>query len=237
MLLPVRRTFALLVALTAGIPSVTFAQAIAGAVHDASAAALPDVVVQAESSALIEKSRTVVTDGSGQYRIEDLRPGTYTITFTREGFRPHVREGVLITGAFTASINAQLELGSVAEAVTVTAATPAIDVRSAAAVTTLHDDVVKALPTVRGYNALVVLIPGVVTRTNDIVIGTTTTAFPIHGGRANEGRLALDGFTIGGPSVGNCRRDQLTVADQNRGFTRGPSVSNRRGRLRYPRSQ
>ncbi len=172
-------------------------------VHDASGAALPDVAVQAESSALIEKVRTVVTDGSGQYRIEDLRPGTYTVTFTRAGFGPYVRHGVEITSAFTASVNAQLAPGEFAEAITVTAAAPAVDVRSAAAVTTLRDDIVKALPTVRSYNALVVLIPGVTTSGNDVVTGTSTTAFPIHGGRGNEGRLALDGFTVGGPAVGN----------------------------------
>jgi hypothetical protein len=187
----------------AGVPCAAFAQAIAGAVRDGSGAALPDVVVQAESPALIEKVRTSLTDGSGQYRIEDLRPGVYTITFTRDGFRPYVREAVEITSAFTASVSAQLALGPVAEAVTVTAAAPAIDVRSAAAVTTLQDDIVKALPTVRSYNALVVLIPGVVTSANDVVTGTSTTSFPIHGGRSNEGRLALDGLTVGGPSVGN----------------------------------
>ena len=88
-----RRTFAILLALAAGVPGTAFAQAIAGMVHDASGAALPDVTVQAESAALMEKVRTVVTDGSGQYRIEGLRPGVYTITFTREGFRPYVRDG------------------------------------------------------------------------------------------------------------------------------------------------
>src|SRR5678809_116743 len=180
------RTFAVLLALAAGVPCGAFAQAIAGAVQDASGAALPDVIVQAESSALIERVRTVVTDGSGQYRIEDLRPGTYTIAFTREGFRPLVREEVQVTGAFTASVNAQLALGPVTEAITVTATAPTVDVRSAAAATILSGDIVKALPTVRSYNALVVLIPGVVTTTNDVVTGTTTTQFPIHGGRSNE---------------------------------------------------
>ena len=93
MLVHACRTFAILLALAAGVPCGAFAQAIAGVVHDASGAALPDVTVQAESAALIEKVRTVVTDGSGQYRIENLRPGTYTVTFTREGFRPYVRDG------------------------------------------------------------------------------------------------------------------------------------------------
>jgi hypothetical protein len=192
------RTFAFLLMLAAGVPCGAFAQAIAGAVHDASGAALSNVAVQAESAALIEKVRTVATDGSGQYHIGDLRPGIYTITFTREGFRPYVREGVRVTSAFTASINAQLLPGGLAEAVTVTARAPVVDVRSAAAATTLRGEVVKALPTVRGYNALVVLVPGVVTTTNDIVTGTTTTQFPIHGGRANEGRLTLDGVPVGG---------------------------------------
>ena len=200
MLVRACRTFAFLLALAAGVPCGAFAQAIAGVVHDASGAALPDVAVQAESSALIEKVRTVVTDGSGQYRIEDLRPGIYTITFVREGFSPHVREGVRITSAFTASVNAQLAPGPVAETITVTAATPAVDVRSAAAATTLRGEIVKGLPTVRSYNALVVLIPGVVTTTNDVVTGTTTTQFPIHGGRSNEGRLTLDGIIVGGAS-------------------------------------
>ena len=91
MLVRACRTFAILLALAAGVPGGAFGQAIAGVVHDASGAAVPDVAVKAESSALIERVRTVVTDGRGQYRIEDLRPGTYTVSFTRTGFRPYVR--------------------------------------------------------------------------------------------------------------------------------------------------
>src|SRR4249919_4141695 len=120
MLVRACRTLAFLLALAAGVPCVAFAQAIAGVVHDASGAALPDVTVQAESAALIEKVRTSVTDGSGQYRIENLRPGVYTLTFPREGFRPYVLEGVQITTAFTAGVNVQLALGPVAETITVT---------------------------------------------------------------------------------------------------------------------
>ena len=194
------RTIAVLLICAAGVPCAAFAQAIAGVVQDASGAALPDVAVQAESSASIEGVRTVVTDDRGQYRLEDLQPGTYTITFRREGFRPYVREGVQITSVFTAGVNAQLAPGGLTEAITVTGGTPAVDVHSAAPATTLRGELVKALPTVRGYNALVPLIPGVVTTTNDVVTGTTTTQFPIHGGRSNEGRLTLDGIIVGSPS-------------------------------------
>jgi hypothetical protein len=199
----VGRTFALLVAVAMGIPGAAFAQTIAGVVYDASGAALPQVVVQAESAALIEKVRTAITDRSGQYRIEDLRPGTYTVTFMREGFSAHVVETVQISSAFTVSLDAELALGAVRDAVTVTADTAAVDIHGAGAATTLSGDIVRALPTVRSYSALVVLIPGVLTRSNDVVTGTTTAAFPIHGGRTNEGRLAMDGLVIGGPSVGN----------------------------------
>src|SRR6188474_748491 len=136
------------------MPCGASAQAIAGAVHDVSGAALPDVTVQAESPALIEKVRTVVTDGSGQYRIEDLRPGLYTITFTREQFRPVVRDGVEVTSAFTASVSVQLAPGALAEMIAVTREIPVVEVRSAASATTLRSDVVKALPTVRGFPAL-----------------------------------------------------------------------------------
>ena len=69
------------------MPTVVAAQAvIAGTVKDPSGAVLPGVTVEAASPALIEKVRTAVTDGTGQYRVEDLRPGTYSVTFTLQGF-------------------------------------------------------------------------------------------------------------------------------------------------------
>ena len=107
------------------VPTAAFAQAvIAGTVKDASGAVLPGVVVEAASPALIEKVRTAVTDGTGQYRIEDLRPGTYTVTFTLQGFSTFRREGIELTGSFTATINADLKVGALAETITVTGETP-----------------------------------------------------------------------------------------------------------------
>src|SRR5262245_24839451 len=128
MMVPAPRMLAILLALAASVPGTAFAQAIAGTVQDASGAALPAVTVEATSPALMERVRTVVSDGSGQYRIEGLRPGVYTVTFRREGFRPYVREGVELSSAFTAGINARLEPGPVEESITVTAAPPAVDV-------------------------------------------------------------------------------------------------------------
>jgi len=59
---------------------------ISGVVKDASGAVLPGVTVEAANPALIEKVRSTITDGSGQYRIIELLPGTYTVTFTLTGF-------------------------------------------------------------------------------------------------------------------------------------------------------
>src|SRR6266436_350838 len=107
------------------VPTAVFAQAvIAGTVKDPSGAILPGVSVEAASPALIEKVRTAVTDGTGQYRIEDLRPGIYTLTVSLTGFSTYKREGIEMSGTFTATINADLKVGSLAETITVSGETP-----------------------------------------------------------------------------------------------------------------
>src|SRR5215510_2403219 len=94
------------------VPSAAFAQAsIVGVARDASGAVLPGVTVEASSPALIEKARTVVTNTVGQYSIEDLRPGTYTVTFSLSGFTTVKREGVQLAGSFIATVNADLKVG------------------------------------------------------------------------------------------------------------------------------
>src|SRR5216683_6631235 len=186
------------------IPATADAQAsITGTVQDTSGAVLPGVGVEATSPELIEKVRTAVTDGTGQYRIEDLRPGTYTVTFTLPGFTTLKREGVELTGTFVATINVELKIGAVAETVTVTGESPIVNIQSARRELTLSNDVLKAIPTVRSYNAIVSVVPGVTTNLNDVVTATATTQFPIHGGRNNEGRLMIDGLNIGNPPGGN----------------------------------
>jgi hypothetical protein len=185
------------------LPSTTFAQAaIAGIVRDSSGAVLPGVTVEATSPALIEKTRTATTDGSGQYRIEDLRPGTYAVTFTISGFSTLKREGVELSGVFTATINADLKVGAVAETVTVTGETPIVDVQSARRQMTLNNDTVRSIPNTRNYNSMVFLVPGVTSNVNDVTTGIVTTQFPIHGGRNNEGRLSIDGLNIVNPPGG-----------------------------------
>jgi len=125
----------LTMAMLAGVilaPTSAEAQAsIAGLVRDTSGAVLPGVTVEASSPALIEKTRTVVTDGTGQYKIEQLRPGLYAITFTLSGFSIVKRDGIELTGSFAATVNVELKVGSVEETIVVSGQSPVVDVQNA----------------------------------------------------------------------------------------------------------
>ena len=144
------------------VPSALYAQAsIAGVVKDTSGAVLPGVTVETSSPALIEKTRSVVTDGTGQYRIVDLRPGTYTVTFTLGGFSIVKREGIELTGSFTATVNADMRVGAVEETVTVTGETPIVDIQNTTRQKSMAHDVIDAIPTGRLAQNLGVLVPGV----------------------------------------------------------------------------
>ena len=132
------------------LPAAAFAQAsIAGVVKDASGAVLPGVTVEASSPVLIEKVRSAVTDGSGQYRIVDLRAGTYRLTFTLTGFSTVKRDGIELEGSFTAVINADLKVGTVSETITVVAETPLVDTQSVRRQTTIGGDLITAIPAAR----------------------------------------------------------------------------------------
>ncbi|HKE83663.1 MAG TPA: TonB-dependent receptor [Vicinamibacterales bacterium] len=193
-------------------PSTGYAQAsIAGTVKDASEAVLPGVTVEASSPALIEKTRTAVTDGTGQYRIENLRPGTYTVTFTLQGFTTVRREGIELTGSFTANVNVDLKVGQVAETVVVSGESPIVDVQSSQRQTVLTNEVIKAIPTAGSYNALLVLVPALLGGQQDVSTGPCNsctfsahgTLLSLGGNRANtDGRLLVDGISIAVPQAG-----------------------------------
>ena len=106
-----KRVVFLLTALVV-LPASAYAQAsITGMVRDASGAVLPGVTVEVSSPVLIEKARTTITDGTGQYRIVNLLAGQYTVTFSLTGFSTIKREGIELTGSFTAVISADLKVG------------------------------------------------------------------------------------------------------------------------------
>ena len=129
--------------------TAAFAQAIAGVVRDASGGVMPGVTVEAASPALIEKTRTVVTDGDGQYKIINLVPGTYSVTFTLTGFNTVKRDGIELTGDFTAPVNAEMKVGAIEETITVSGASPLIDTQSVTQKKSLTSDLISQLPTGR----------------------------------------------------------------------------------------
>ena len=184
--------------------SPAWAQAtIAGLVRDASGAVLPGVTVEAASPALIEKVRTAVTDGNGRYRIENLFPGDYTVTFSLAGFANVRREGLVVSGSAVIAVDADMKVGGVQETITVTGASPVVDVQSARREITLDNETMRSLPGPRSYSYLIGAVPGVLTNGNNIPTGPTFLIFPIHGGRGVESRLTVDGLNISNPPGGN----------------------------------
>ena len=195
------------------LPSVASAQragtgSIAGAVEDATGGVLPGVTVEATSPALIEQVRSAVTDSQGRYAIIELRPGTYDVTFTLPAFGRVRREGIQLTGGFTAAVNATLEVGAVEETVTVTGVTPIVDVHNVREQTVLSRDVIEAVPTNNAVMGFASLVPGAVlsgiTRSADVggAASDVGVTIAVHGARGQDMKPHVDGMQVG-TSMGN----------------------------------
>src|SRR5437667_617004 len=178
------------------LPALASAQAsISGLVQDSSGAVLPGVTVEAASPVLIEKTRSAVTDGAGHYSIVDLRPGTYTVTFSLSGFNTVKREGIVLQGTFDAQVNAELRVGTLEESITVTGASPVVDVRNNITQMVLTKDQIETLPGDRTLKGRAALIPGV-------VIPGANTGVVAHGSDSNDSHTMIDGFKSGQHLVG-----------------------------------
>jgi len=131
--------------------------AIAGVVTDTTGGVLPGVTVEAASPALIEKVRTATTDEQGQYKIVDLRPGVYTVTFTLTGFSSVRREGLELSTGMTLPVSGELRVGSVEETITVTGASPVVDVQNVRTQNVLTREVLDTVPTARNFQGFAAL--------------------------------------------------------------------------------
>jgi hypothetical protein len=177
---------------------------IAGLVTDTTGSILPGVTVEASSPALIEKVRSTVTDGSGQYRIVDLRPGVYTVTFTVPGFATVRRDGVELTIGFTATVNAEMRVGSLEETITVTGASPVVDIQNVNQIRVVTRELMENIPSGRGYANFATLIPGVIMSNSSLNIsqdvgGGTGYNFAfavIHGGKAMDQQVMVNGMSV-----------------------------------------
>lgn len=194
--------------------------AIAGVARDATGGVLPGVTVEAASPALIEKVRVAVTDDQGNYKITELRPGTYSVTFTLPGFSSYRREGIELSAGFTAPVNADMRVGSVEETITVTGAAPVVDVQSVRTQRVMKAEVLDALPSgQRDLTQLASLTLGATTTSagrNDVGgdKGEQSTGVAIHGNRGDDSKMTYDGMVMnntGGASGGQFRTYKINT--------------------------
>src|SRR5207248_6450514 len=138
----------------------------------------------------IEKVRTATTDGEGNYRIVNLQPGTYSVTFSLTGFNTVKREGIILQGNFAASINAEMRVGALEETITVTGATPVVDIQGVKQTAVLDKDTIRDLPSSRHYTGLAALLPGVVISTGAQNVGgigiVSPPRYTVHGSRDGD---------------------------------------------------
>ncbi len=167
---------------------------------DTSGAILPGVTVEAASDALIEKMKSVVTDGNGQYRIVDLRPGSYVVTFTLPGFQTIKRDGIDLPGQFTATVDVDMKVGSLEETIVVTGAAPMVDVQSAAHVQTLDRQAIDDLPTGRTIQGIGQMIVGISLSLPDVggSRAAMQTYMSVRGNPAANNTILVDGMVVNG---------------------------------------
>ena len=193
------------------LPSTVHAQGavlatVTGIVQDSSGAVLPGATVEVSSPVLIERVRSAVTDSTGRYRLTNLPAGSYTLTAALTGFNTVRREGLELSGSFTATVNLSLQVGNLEETLTVTGEAPVVDVSSAQRQQVVNNEVMAAIPASRSYEGLAALVPGIQLATNTQNVGgiqgPTPPYFTGHGGSNFEGRLRIDGMTTGGSTGG-----------------------------------
>jgi carboxypeptidase family protein len=194
---------------------------IGGVVKDQSGGALPGVTVEATSDALTEKLRATITDADGGYQLIELPPGVYTVSFSMEGFAPLRREALEIGPNFTATVNVELKIGSIAETVTVSGATPLVDVQSVTQQKVISRMLLDTVPTAKSMLGFAAIMPAVVTPTSAQDVGgskgETSVRMSIHGARQGDQRLLLDGMkynTLGTDGTGRGFYINPLVADE-----------------------
>jgi carboxypeptidase family protein len=177
--------------------------ALTGVVKDTSGAVLPGVTVEAASPALIEKTRSTVTDESGGFKIVDLRPGIYSLTFTLEGFSTVKREGLELPSNFTMTVNIDLKVGALEETLTVTGSSPIVDVQSTTKAQVLSRETLDAIPTGRTIQAMGQLVTGISLSSPDVggSRAMQQTYMSAHGAGASQTTVQVDGLMVNGIDV------------------------------------
>ncbi len=196
------------------LASAQQASGIAGVVRDVSGAVLPGVTVEASSPVLLEKVRTVVTDGEGRYGIVDLRPGVYAITFTLTGFTSLKREGIALSAGFTATVNGEMKVGALEETITVSGASPLVDIQNTRQQQVVSREVLNALPTSTvTLSNIGVITPGMAGQVN---VGGSAGAYSMS---------SVLNVTFHGKGGGTTAYDGMRITDMDCASCTGPLIS------------
>ena len=197
-----------LLALLLLLPGLAAAQEIGGTVTDTTGGVLPGVTVEVRSPDIIEQVRTAVSDGNGQYLVVALEAGTYSVTYSLPGFGTLVREGIELSFGFTANVDVQLTVGDIAETITVSGATPVVDIQNVDQRAVMDRELIETIPSGKSISALGLLVPGM---TGAQAYGTSLqqdsgglTAqimqrMSIHGGNADDQVININGMDVAEP--------------------------------------
>ena len=201
-----RKSFILAALALVLLPSAAAAQQIGGTVSDSTGGVLPGVTVEARSDALIEGVRSAITDGNGQYLIVALEVGDYDVTYSLPGFGTVVREGVSLSSGFTANIDIQLSVGDIAETITVSGATPVVDIQNVEQRQIMDREVIDSIPTGKSFQSYALLVPGMggydgyltgLAQDQGGISGQTLQRLAIHGGNQEDQQLEINGMDVG----------------------------------------
>ena len=201
-----RKSFILAALALLLLPGAADAQQIGGTVSDSTGGVLPGVTVEARSDALIEGVRSTITDGNGQYLIVALEVGDYDVTYSLPGFGTVLREGVTLNSGFTANIDIQLSVGDIAETITVSGATPVVDIQNVEQRQIMDREVIDSIPTGKSFQSYALLVPGMggydsyltsLSQDSGGISGQTLQRLAIHGGNQEDQQLEINGMDVG----------------------------------------
>ena len=176
----------------------TFGELV-GKVTDAQGGVLPGVTVTLTGSAVMG-SPTAVTGATGQYRFPAVNSGTYSLKFELAGFSPMVREGIVVPVRQTITVDSSLKLASLQETVTVSGASPTVDVENTKVGARLDHEILTAVPTSRTIFGSTTVLPGMTMGRQDPggLTAATSTGMVAHG--SQNYNLNYYGVTADTPS-------------------------------------
>lgn len=189
-------------------PSLASAQdsGIRVTVTDQSGGVLPGVTGEARSPDMIEDVRTAISDGNGLLQIIALEPGTYSVTLSLPGFSTVIREGIELSTGFTASFDIEMGVGDIQETVTVSGASPVVDIVNVEQRAVMDREVIDSIPTGKSFQNYALLVPGMggedsfltsLSQDSGGIAGQTLQRIAIHGGDAEDQQLEINGMDVG----------------------------------------